>query len=731
MRRSKWFVVLVMAAVLAFSAALPVSAGSTVVEPLHLDDCSLPAHWAAPYACDLKHQAIMQGDEQGFRLDSTLTRAEFVTLLVRSLNRSAETGTTYADLEAHWANGFVKAAVTLGILTPDLTQNFRPDEAITRQDAFLFLALAVGGTAVATADLRVLDSFPDAKLIAPEARQAMAYALLSGVVQGHDSGLLAPQGNLTRGEAAKIISVAVPEIIPSTQEKLSLVLFNDLHGRLFQDGKKRVDMEVGIERLTTAIAGQMLKNPNTLIIDGGDTFQGTPISNLVSGQSTAEWRNKVGVQVAALGNHEFDWTVPTLQNLITTATHRVLSSNIFLEGTDTRPDWAKPSTTLTVGGYKVGVISVITPVTKSIVTAENIAGLEFRDPAPVVNAEAKKLREAGADLVIVVSHTAASPGKTDEFKVENEVADWMKHVTERIDAVTGAHSHEMVAGYVVNAGGDRVPVIQAGSYGKALARIDLYIDKATKTVAKAVPVVWEPSQQLAATPWTTDLLTKWNAQVKPIQSQPVGKIGPKLTRTTTDAGESALGDFIADAMLTAGQGTQIALMNGGGIRADLEGTDGNVTWGDLYTIQPFGNTLVTVEMTGAELKTLLEQGVDSYVKRILNQTGAHAPMQVAGITFTWDFAKPMGERVDGATLKMAEGTAVDMAKTYKVVVNNFMAGGGDDLAILKTLTTKQVDLGVVDLDVCVAYFKQVAGQNPLAYSLQNRIQVRNFPAKGQ
>jgi 2',3'-cyclic-nucleotide 2'-phosphodiesterase (5'-nucleotidase family) len=727
MRRFKWFAVLVMTVVIAFTEVLPATAAGTVVEPALVNDCGLPAHWAAPYACDLEHHAIMEGDERGFRLDGTLTRAEFVALLVRSLGLKPGIGLTYADLQAHWANGLIQAAIAAGIIVPDKTTLFQPDEAITRQDAFQFLAVAVGGAAVPSADPRVLNSYPDASQIAAASRQAFAYLLLRGVVQGHDTGLLDPKGTLTRGEAAKIIDTAVAEIVPAGQDKLSLVLFNDLHGHLLQDSKKRAHLEVGIERLTTAIAGQMLKNPNTILIDGGDTFQGTPISNLVSGQSTAEWRNQVGVQVATIGNHEFDWTVATLKDLIDAASHPVISANIFLEGTDTRPAWAVPTTSLTVGGYKVGVIGITTPVTKSIVVAENVAGLEYRDPAPIVNAEAKKLRDAGADLVIVVSHTAASPGKTDPFKVENEVAEWMKHVTERIDAVTGAHSHEEVAGYVLDANGNQVPTIQAGSYGRALARIDLYIDKASGNVVRAVPSVWEPAQTLAATPWATDVIAKWSAQVKPIESKPVGQIGKALTRTNNNAGESALGDFIADSMLKAAPGIQIALMNGGGIRADLEGTDGTVTWGDLYTIEPFGNTLVTVGMKGSELKTLLEQGVDSYVKRVLNQPGAHGPMQVAGITFTWDFGKPMGQRVDASTLKLADGTLVDMNQTYKVVVNNFMAGGGDDLAVLKQLTASQIDLGVVDLDVLVEHFKSVTKDQPLDYRLQNRIQVVNFP----
>lgn len=670
--------------------ALPNAALAAEVAPAPGADCGLPDHWAAQYACDLIRQDVIEAEPAEVDLNGTVTAKGFEALLTRAL------GTPYG-------NG--------------------SESTITRGEAIAILGKAVGGEALAKADTRVLEGYADAAGADEATRQALAFLLLHGVLQGRDTGKLDLDAPLTMGEAAKLINLAVPEVLPEGTDKISLLLYSDFHGRL-----EPKDAELGAGRFTTAIAGQLLKNPNTVLLDGGDAFQGTAISNLVKGASVQEWRNKVGVKIATLGNHEFDWDQPTLQGLLKSAEHPVISANIFLTGTENRPDWIAPTATVEVGGYKIGFIGITTEETEGIVLAGNLEGLDIVDPAPVINAEAKKLREEGADLVVVVSHGAASPGA--DFTVVNEVSNWMSQVTEKVDAITGAHSHERAAGYVLDANGEKVPAIQSGNHGMGLARIDLYINQADKQVTRAVPVQWDPSQMLAPTPWATDLVAKWAAEIEPITKRPIGKLAAPIPRSYSQAGESVLGDFITDGMLTAAPGIQIAVVNGGGIRSKLEASLGEeITWGDFQKVMPFGNTLVTADMTGAELKTLLEQGLTGYIKRLTGQPGGVRPLQVAGITYTWDYAKPDGERIDPADLKLADGTVVDPNTTYKVVVNNFMATGGDGLSILNDVRNdgRQVDVGTVDLDVFVEYFKAQAGDQPFSYEAQNRIQVKNMP----
>ncbi|MEW8979036.1 MAG: 5'-nucleotidase C-terminal domain-containing protein [Symbiobacterium sp.] len=674
-----------IAAVLVSVLALPVSAAEVV--SARVTDCGLGDHWAAPYACELIEDGILTKEESS-DLNAPLTLSAFRGLLARAGASLAE-GT---------------------------------EATLTRGEAIKLLAQAASGGNLGEVDLRVLDGYADAAAADQATKEALAFLLLRGVVEGRDTGEIDLDAPVTLGEAAKLINLAMPEVLPEGVDKISLLVYSDFHGQLEPKGA-----QLGAARFTTAIAGQLLKNPNTVLIDGGDSFQGTPISNLVDGASVQEWRNKVGVKIATLGNHEFDWSQPKLQEMLKRADHPTIAANILIEGTQERPDWLTPSTILEIGGYKIGFIGITTPDSENIVLAANIEGLDFVDPAPIVNAEAKALREAGADLVVVVSHSSASQSPVEPLRVVNEVSDWMSQVTEKIDAVTGGHSHEMAAGYVLDANGNQVPAVQSGSQGTGLARIDLYIDRASKQVTKAAVDVWNPNQTLAPTPWANDLVAKWAAEIEPIKQTPVGKLAHELTRTYQPSGESPLGDFIADSMVAGAPGAQIAAHNGGGIRADLTpGENGLITWGDLYSTSPFGNTLVLVDMTGSQIKTLLEQALTGYVNRILNN-GGYGPLQVSGITYTWDFSKPDGERV--LEIKLADGTPLDMDATYKVVVNNFMASGGDGLTILAELTDKQVDTGIVLLDSLVDYFKAVAGDQPLTYELQNRVQVINYPAE--
>ncbi len=680
-------------------------AAGPAVTPLDLNDCGLPSHWAATYVCDLQHQGIpLEGD-----WDQSITRTEFLNLLAKALGRMPTSLNATAQLPG---GGYEHADGGRG--------------TVSREDAVTLIAWAAADLAKADIDLRILNAAADAAAVSDYARQPVAFAMSRGALEGRPGAVLDPKAPLSRGAAAKLFSLMLPEVLPEEIDKVTILSYNDFHGHLFQDSRKRPGNDLGAERLTTAILGQELENPNLLLLDIGDTFQGTPISNLVQGESVQEWRKSLGVDGGTLGNHEFDWSRETMLGLMNGAGFPIISANIFVEETGERPEWLTPSVMATVGGYKVGLIGITTLQTKATTLPAHVADLEFRDPAPVIDEQAAALREQGADLIVLMVHAVASPGSEDSAKVEGEVAVWFENVHERVDAVMAGHSHELTAGYVLSAKGEMVPVAQGASYGRALARIDLYIDRETKQVTRAVPAYLLPSPNLAAAPAVSEILVRWNAEVKPLEARPVGKIAAPITRTWTEAGESALGEFIADAMLTAAPGIDIALMNGGGIRADLEGQeDGTITWGQLYTIQPFGNTLVTVPMTGSEIKETLEQGLESYVRLLTNQEGAHRPLQVAGISFTWDYAAPTGQRV--TEIRLADGQPIDMSGSYTVVVNNFMATGGDDLVTLKSLMPKQLDLGVVDLDIFVNRFATLAEQGPVAYSIQNRIQVLNFP----
>lgn len=682
------------------------------------------AHWAAPYARELVERGVLRGDAQGrLELDRVATRAEFLALLERAMGRepgSADATPAFADVKGHWAEAYVDLGVQLGITNGVSATQFRPDDPITREDAALMVIRAVVGAAgLSGQDLRVLDHYADKGDIDGYAQQAVAFATLHGVLAGYPDGTLRPHANILRGEAVKVIDQSVPEALAPGVKKISLVSFNDFHGHLEYNPKAG---ELGAARLATAFLGEALRNPDGyVLLDGGDNYQGTVISNLTQGQAVNDWLNSVGLRVSAIGNHEFDWGIPVLQDRIADARFTYLAANIFDETTGQRPAWAKPTDMIDVDGLKIGIIGFATPLTKSIVLPQNIAGLEFRDPAPIIDELAPQLRAQGADLVIVVSHLSSDQEGTwtdgDTHEITNEIADVIQRINVPIDAAITGHTHDDVAGFVQGKFGP-VPVIQGSYYGHAYARIDLYFDTTAGKVVRAVPKVMHPSLTIAPNPDVEDLVAKWEAVVGPKKDQVIATLANDLTRDPTPAGEEALGDLITDAQLKAVPGAQIALTNGGGIRADLAA--GPVKWGDAYSVQPFGNTLVKVRMTGAELVKTLEEGVNNFVLRELNQTGGHGPLQVSGLTFTWDWTKPMYQRV--SDVKLADGTPIDPTATYTVVVNNFMAGGGDDFVTLKGIPDdRKVDTGIVDSDVFIDYLKSLP--QPINYGLQNRITV--------
>ncbi|MBE3590166.1 MAG: bifunctional 2',3'-cyclic-nucleotide 2'-phosphodiesterase/3'-nucleotidase [Firmicutes bacterium] len=683
------------------------------------------AHWAAPYAYDLVDREVLRGDPQGrLLLNRPVTRAEFLALLERALGKepagAPSAQPAFADVKGHWAEAYVDLGVQLGITKGVSASEFRPDDPITREDAALMVVRAVAGPAgLAGQDLRVLDHYADKAQIDAYAQQAVAFATLHAVLAGYADGTLRPRAAILRGEAAKVIDTSVPEAPAPGVKKLSLVSFNDLHGHIEYSAKRG---ELGAARLTTAFLGEALRNPEGyLLLDGGDNYQGTVISNLTQGQAVNDWFNQVGLRVSAIGNHEFDWGVPVLLDRMADAKFTYVAANIFDEKTGQRPDWAKPTQMIEVDGLKIGLIGFATPLTKSIVLPQNIEGLEFRDPAPIIDELAPQLRAQGADLVVVVSHLSSDQEGTwtdgDTHEITNEIADVLKRIHAPVDAAITGHTHDDVAGFVQSPFGP-VPVVQGSYYGHAYARIDLYYDTNAHRVIRAVPQVVHPSLQLAPNPDVDDLVAKWEAVIGPKKDQVIATLAGDLTRTPSPAGEEVLGDLITDAQLQAVSGAQIALTNGGGIRADLAA--GPVKWGDAYSVQPFGNTLVKVQMTGQELIQTLEEGVNNFVLEELNQKGGHGPLQVSGITFTWDWSKPKGQRV--SDVKLADGTPVDPNATYTVVVNNFMAAGGDDFNTLKSIPTeRKVDTGIIDSDVFIAYLKSLP--QPIRYTLQNRITV--------
>jgi 5'-nucleotidase len=387
---------------------------------------------------------------------------------------------------------------------------------------------------------------------------------------------------------------------------------------------------------------------------------------------------------SVVGNHEFDWGLGTLRERMAQADFPILAANIFNAGTDTRPDWAKPTAMFTVKGQQIGVIGVTSKDTPNIVMAGNVAGLEFRAPGPIVSQLAAELRSEGADIIVVLAHMPDVYGGA----VSGEMA---TVAVPGVNLIISGHSHsghsDMING---------IPIIQQYSSGTAIGVSNLCYDRYFDSVISSnLKVVTTYNADVTPNTEIAALVTDYQSKVAPIVSAVKASTLGTISRTANAEGESAMGNLIADAQRWKG-GTQIAFMNPGGIRAAIEYSSypHDITFGDFLTVQPFDNKLVTMTMTGSQIYTLLEQ------QFVPNQTSPKV-LLVSGIKYTYNLALPAGTRIAGLTL--TDGTPIaNDTSTYTVTMNEYLATGGDKFtAFLSGTDVKRI--GVSDLDALVEY----------------------------
>ncbi|HWH93529.1 MAG TPA: 5'-nucleotidase C-terminal domain-containing protein [Baekduia sp.] len=474
---------------------------------------------------------------------------------------------------------------------------------------------------------------------------------------------------------------------PPRTVDLQVLGINDLHGNL-EPTTFSGQPAGGVAYLGGYLAAAKAANPDgTIIAHAGDTVGASPlISSWFHDEPTIEATNLMGLDVGTLGNHEFDEGGTEMLRLIRGG-HRD-DGKQFKDGIDTSdPDFAgadypyvsanvtyadsgryvlPPYTILKREGVKIGVIGVTTTETPSIVVPDAVAPFAFGDISDAVDKQVKALHRRHIHTIIVLAHAGGfqDPGKDPAGEILTETA----QMDPDVDLVVAGHTHSYLNTKVNNA-----LVVQAYRYGTAFDKVTLTVDRRTRDVtASSADVV--PTYTAGATPVPdlAALVQTFKDRIAPVASRVVGTSAAVVTRTTTAAGESGLGDLIADAQAHE-TGAQIALMNPGGIRADLKA--GQLTFGDLFAVQPFDNGLVKMTLTGAQLKAILEQ-------QFKDAPGAGDKiLQVSGIAETYDRTRAAGDRVTSLTL--SDGTAVDPAASYAVAANSFLATGGDGFTVFK------------------------------------------------
>ena len=549
--------------------------------------------------------------------------------------------------------------------------------------------------------------------------------------------LLAIVGAAVTMAVAGIVSAAPP---PKTVN-VQLLAINDFHGNLQppagSSGRVGTIDAGGVEYLATHINTLRATNPNTAVVSAGDMIGASPLlSALFHDEPTIEAFNQIGLDFNAVGNHEFDEGVTELLRMQYGGCHPVdgcldgddfAGANFqFLAANVVRKDNGKtifPAyKTRSFAGAKIAFIGMTLEGTPNIVSPSGIASVNFLDEAQTVNALVPELKSKGIETIVVLIHEGGAqslpPGAINSCDgISGPIVDIVNNLDDEVDVVISGHTHQPY-----NCTIDDKLVTSAFSFGRLVTDIDLTIDKNSGEVTSKSANNTIVTRDVAKDATETALIDKYNTFAAPLANRVIGSITATITRTNNAAGESALGDVIADAQLfqTAPVGfgeAVVAFMNPGGIRADLtypsspagEG-DGNVTFGESFTVQPFGNSLVTMTLTGAQIDTLLEQQFAGCV------AGTNRILQVsASFNYTWSASGAPCSKVDPSTIKINNVT-VDPNANYRVTVNSFLADGGDTFPIL-TQGTNRLG-GAVDTDALEAYFTAFS---PVAPGPQNRI----------
>ncbi len=448
----------------------------------------------------------------------------------------------------------------------------------------------------------------------------------------------------------------VTEVEQVTNE-IDILTLNDFHGNVAENGKN-----IGMAKLVGYVNDQKAKNPNTLVVSAGDNYQGTALSNLTYGDPVTEMFKALDLTASAVGNHEFDWGVNRIAKWSEEGEFPYLAANIYEKATDEPVSWAKPYIISEVNGKKIAFIGLTTIETAYKTALENVKDLEIKSAEEgakiwVDFLKAGKAEEGTPDIIIALAHISSQQDRESGVITGDEMDALTK--VEGLDAVISGHSHQSVAG-VMNG----VPVVQAYKQGRSVGKlsIELNDDGTVKSITPSVENVYEiegivPDEAAKAT------YDKFEAEFAPIAGEVVGKLDKAMTHDRSSANVTELGYWVSDLMRKA-TGTQIGLNNGGGLRRSLEA--GTVTMGDLYEIMPFDNTLVTMTVTGEHLKQLVDHGIEAD-----DMTDG----QFAGIKVVYNKSKEYENRVVSITLE--DGTPIEMDKTYTLVTNDYIAGGGD------------------------------------------------------
>ncbi|WP_127115042.1 bifunctional metallophosphatase/5'-nucleotidase [Shimia sediminis] len=456
----------------------------------------------------------------------------------------------------------------------------------------------------------------------------------------------------------------------------------------------------GSARLVTAVAEARARSNNSILVDGGDQFQGTLFYTYYKGKAAAEMMNKLGYDGMTVGNHEFDDGPEVLRGFMDAVTFPVLMSNADVSKEELLADTLMKSTVIERGGEKIGLIGLTPEDTDEL--ASPGPNVTFSDPVAAVQGEVDKLTEMGVNKIIVLSHSG--------YGVDQHVA----ANTTGVDVIVGGHSNTYLSNTSDRAKGPyptmvgNTAIVQAYAYGKFLGELNVTFNDAGEiTEAKGEPIIMDAA--VAEDADTKARITELAGPLEEIRQQVVASADAAIEgdRAVCRVQECAMGNLVADAMLdrVADQGVTIAIANSGGLRASIDA--GDVTMGEVLTVLPFQNTLSTFQVSGQTVIDALENGVSQ-----VEEVKGRFP-QVAGLKFTWDssVAPNEGRVMDVMVMKDGAWAPIDPAATYTLVSNNYVRGGGDGYKMFRS-AENAYDYGPDLADVTAEYMAKNAPYAP-------------------
>lgn len=550
--------------------------------------------------------------------------------------------------------------------------------------------------------------------------------------QPEPTGTAADGTSTTGGETGSSSTGDAPDEVVHVQ----LLAFNDLHGNLEPPQGSAGTIKLpddttvdtgGAAFLAARVAALRAENPNTVVVSAGDLIGASPlVSALFHDEPTIEVMNQIGLAYNAVGNHEFDDGKDELLRMQAGGCHpegcgddtpfpgasfQFLAANV-LTSEDPIETLFPSHAVHEVGGARIGFIGMTLVGTPAIVTPAGIAGLTFVDEAERANALVPELLSEGVTAIVLLIHEGGyQTGFYDECpEISGPIVEIVENLDAEIDVVVSGHTHQAynceIAGKVVTS---------AASFGRVITDIDLEISAATGDVtgvtARNVLVTRDD-----ADPDVEAFVLAYKDLAAPLADAPIGTISATLERYAPMMlpGMSTMGAVIADAQLAATAdtmlgGARVAFMNPGGVRADLvyaaapeEAEDGIVRYGEAFTVQPFGNSLVVMTLTGAQIEALLEQQfVEGADPKILQVS--------AGFTYTYSESAPIGDKIEPSSI-LLDGEAVEPDQAYRVTVNSFMASGGDGFTVLVEGADRLG--GANDLDALADYFAVASPVEP-------------------